>query len=188
MGYYTRVLSKDEEFPSFEELARLVSDGHPDYRLSIEEGTEEEWEMLLLAGIDEVEVALIERNPVWDGSIGQDEVADFLEELQDCRPKSGVQWLENYLAVKTIYAFQHLQGSEKWTAEMLFMRCARRCGSAGTRSSRRTARGSRMRMATTLCGSFPTRFQGRGIWGCCRMASGITSRWTWEIRIIGRRF
>ena len=113
MSYYTRVLSKDVEFPSFEELARLVSDGHPDYRLSIEEGTEEEWEKLLLAGNDEVEVALIERNPVWDGSISQDEVADFLEDLQDCRPKSGVQWLEDYLAgVKTIYAFQHLQGSE----------------------------------------------------------------------------
>ena len=48
-----------------------------------------------------------------DGSVGQDEIADFLEDLRDCRPKSGVQWLENYLAsVKTIYAFQHLQGAE----------------------------------------------------------------------------
>ena len=36
-----------------------------------------------------------------------------MEDLQDCKPKSGVQWLENYLAdVKTIYAFQHLQGAE----------------------------------------------------------------------------
>jgi hypothetical protein len=113
MAYYTRVLSKDEEFPSFEELSRLVSDGHPDYRLSIEEGSEEEWEILLLSGLDEVEVALIERNPVSDGSVGQDEIADFLEDLQDCRPKSGVQWLEDYLAsVKTVYAFQHLQGAE----------------------------------------------------------------------------
>jgi hypothetical protein len=106
-------LSKDDEFPSFEELAQMIREQHPDFRLSIEEGTEEEWEILLLAGTDEVEVALIERNPVSDGSIGQDEIADFLEDLQDCKPKSGVQWLEDYLTeVKTIYTFQHLQGAE----------------------------------------------------------------------------
>ena len=113
VAYYTRVLSKDEEFPSFEELALVIREQHPEFRLSIEEGTEEGWEILLLSGLDEVEVALIERNPVWDGSIGQDEIADFIEDLQDCKPKSGVQWLEDYLtAVKTIYAFQHLQGAE----------------------------------------------------------------------------
>jgi len=113
VAYFTRILSKDEEFPSFEELAQLIRADHPDFKLSIEEGTEEEWDSLLLSSNDEVEVALIERNPVMDGSIGQDEVADFIEDIQDCRPKSRVQWLENYLAsVKSIYAFQHLQGSE----------------------------------------------------------------------------
>jgi hypothetical protein len=113
VGYYTRVLSKDEEFPSLEELARLIQDGHPDFKLSLEEGSEEEWETLLLSGNDEVEVALIERNEVADGSVGQDEIADFLEDLKDRRPKSGVQWLEDYLeSVKTVYAFQHLQGAE----------------------------------------------------------------------------
>ncbi len=113
MAYYTRVLSKDEEFPAFEELAQLVRAEHPEFRLTVEEGTEEEWDVLLLAGLDEVEVALLERNPVYDGSVGQDDIADFLEDLRDCKPKSGVQWLENYLAdVKTVYAFQHLQGSE----------------------------------------------------------------------------
>jgi hypothetical protein len=58
-------------------------------------------------------VALIERNPVYDGSAGQDEIADFLEDTQDCKPESGVQWLAEYLAeVKTIYRFQHLQGAD----------------------------------------------------------------------------
>jgi hypothetical protein len=113
VGYYTRVLSKDEELPAFEELAELIRAEHPEFRLSVEEGSEEEWEVLLLAGLDEVEVALLERNPVSDGSMGQDEVAEFMDGLEDCRPKSGVQWLEDYLtAVKTVYAFQHLQGSE----------------------------------------------------------------------------
>jgi len=29
MGYYTRVLSKDEEIPSFEEIAQLIRAEHP---------------------------------------------------------------------------------------------------------------------------------------------------------------
>jgi hypothetical protein len=113
MAYYTRVLSKDEEFPPFDELAQLIRAQHPDYRLTIEEGSEDEWETLLLSSEDEVEVALVERHPVTDGSIGQDEVADLLEDLADCKPETGAEWLEDYLdAIQTIYAFQHLQGAE----------------------------------------------------------------------------
>jgi hypothetical protein len=106
-------LSKLEEYPSLDELAQSISAEHPYYKLTLEAGTEEEWESLLLSGKDGVEVAVIERNPVYDGSVGQDEIADFLEDLRDCKPESGVEWLTDYLAeVKTIYAFQHLQGSE----------------------------------------------------------------------------
>jgi len=113
MGYYTRVLSKDEEFPSFDELAQFVRAEHPHFKLALEEGTEDEWESLLLSGNDDVEVAVIERNPVTDGSLGQDEIADFIEDTQDAKPESGVAWLHEFLAsVKTIYAFQHLQGDE----------------------------------------------------------------------------
>lgn len=113
MAYYTRVLSKQEEFPSFDELAQLIRTGHPEFKLTIESGEDEDWETLLLSGNDEVEVAVLERNPVYDGSTGQDEIADFLEELQDCKPESGVAWLAEYLAeVKTVYAFQHLQGAD----------------------------------------------------------------------------
>ena len=72
MAYYTRVLSKDDEFPSFEALAQVVSADHPDFKLTIEEGDEDEWQTLLLSSVDEVEVAVIERNPVSDGSMGQD--------------------------------------------------------------------------------------------------------------------
>jgi len=113
MAYYTRVLSKQEEFPSFDELAQLIRGGHPDFKLTVESGEDDEWETLLLSGNDEVEVAVLERNPVYDGSTGQDEIADFLEDLQDCKPESGTAWLAEYLAeVKTIYAFQHLQGTD----------------------------------------------------------------------------
>src|SRR5208283_1023966 len=113
MSYYTRVLSKDEEFPPVDELAQFIRTEHPHCKLVLEEGTEDEWESLLLSSSDDVEVAVIERNPVFDGSLGQDEIAEFIEETQDCKPKSGVEWLRDFLTyVKTIYAFQHLQGSE----------------------------------------------------------------------------
>jgi hypothetical protein len=105
-------LSKDDQFPTFEELAQLIEAGHPEYKLAIESGDEEEWETLLLSSLDGVEVALIERSPVTEGSPGQDEIADLLEDLQGCKPESGVEWLEEYLAsVRTIYAFQHLLGA-----------------------------------------------------------------------------
>lgn len=113
MPYYTRVLSKDAEFPSFDELAEFLRNHHPGFKLTIEEGGEDEWDSLLLSGEGELEVAVLERNPVSDGSIGQDEIADFLEDTQDAKPDTGVQWLHEFLAdVKTIYAFQHLQGSQ----------------------------------------------------------------------------
>jgi hypothetical protein len=113
LAYYTRVLSKDEEFPAFDELAQLIRAEHPEFKLTVEGEGEQGWETLLLSGHDEVEVAVIERNPVRDGSTGQDEIADFIEDIRDCKPESGVEWLEEYLrSVKTIYAFQHLQGSE----------------------------------------------------------------------------
>jgi hypothetical protein len=113
MGYYTRVLSKDEDFPAFDELAQFMRANHPEYKLTIEDGNEDDWQSLLLSSNSEVEVALVERNPVCDGSVGQDEVAEFIEETQDCKPESGVAWLHEFLAdVRTIYAFQHLQGSD----------------------------------------------------------------------------
>lgn len=113
MAYYTRVISKSEEFPPFDELAQWVRSEHPGYKLTIEEGTDEEWESLLLASDDDIEVAVLERNPIFDGSIGQDEIADFLLDLEDCKPETGVAWLSEYLeSAKTIYAFQHLQGAE----------------------------------------------------------------------------
>lgn len=113
MGYYTRVLSKHEDFPSHEELSQFLSAEHPSVKLTVEEGEEDEWETLLLSGHGELEIALLERNPVSDGSIGQDEIADFIEDTADCKPESGVAWLHEFLAeTKTIYSFQHLVGSE----------------------------------------------------------------------------
>jgi hypothetical protein len=109
MSYYTRVFSKNEDFPPFDELAQWIRAEHPEYKLAVEDGEEEEWESLLFSGKDDVEVALLERIPVFD----QHDVSEFIEDIEDCKPESGVAWLKDYLAsVKMIYAFQHLQGAD----------------------------------------------------------------------------
>jgi hypothetical protein len=113
VGHYTRVLSKQAEFPALDEMALLLSADHSGCKLTVEEGSEEEWDVLLLSGEDEIEIALIERNIVSEDSLGQDEIGQFMEDLQEARPESAARWLEEYLSeVKTIYAFQHLQGAE----------------------------------------------------------------------------
>ncbi len=109
MSYYTRVLSKDEESPSAEELADLIHEQHPDYKLTVEEGDEEAWEILLLSSKEDVEIALLERIPVFD----QHDVSEFVEDIEDCKPESGVAWLREYLAdVRTIFEFQRLPGAD----------------------------------------------------------------------------
>lgn len=113
MGYFTRVISKDPEFPAFEELAEWVRGELHGYRLTLEEEGEDGWQTLLLTDEDEVEVALLHRYAVYDGSVGQDEIADLLVDLEDSKPVTAVEWLEEFLgAAQTVYAFQHLQGTD----------------------------------------------------------------------------
>ena len=113
MGDFSRVLSKLETVPELDELEDLLLAEHPGCRLEVEEtGEEGSWSSLLLTTLDGIEVAVLERKPVFDGSEGQDEVADLLEEMRGARPESARQWLEEFLGtVQTVFVFQHLQGS-----------------------------------------------------------------------------
>ncbi len=113
MPNHTRVLSQQDDFPSFEELRDFVRSSHLDCRLALESGDPDDWETLLLSTTDDIEIAVLERNPVDDGSAGQDEIADLQEDIAGCKPESSVDWLNNYLAeVRMVYSFQHLQGAE----------------------------------------------------------------------------
>ena len=114
MAYFTRVLSKHETVPELQSLEDLLLREHPGCRLEMEETDENgDWSSLLLSTLDGIEVAVLERKPVSNGSAGQDEIADLIEEMHGAQPKQARQWLEEYLAeIQTVYAFQHLQGSE----------------------------------------------------------------------------
>lgn len=112
MGYYTRVLSRNPLCVPFSELeAHLISHAIP-ATLTIETGGANDWQELVLAHAGGGEIAIIERNPITADSLGEEEIAEFIDEVQTCQPASGATWLTEYFkSVKVIYAFQHLHGS-----------------------------------------------------------------------------
>ena len=51
----------------------------------------------------------MEKSPVEKGLLGKKEIEEFLEDIEDYKPESAVNWLKDYLpTVKVIYAFQIL--------------------------------------------------------------------------------
>src|SRR5688572_21861199 len=114
MPYYTRVLSKRPESPSYDELAAAVRAKHPKVVLSVDGDDEEPWTSLELSHEDGEAIAEIERNPVAAESLGEEEVSEFIEDIEDCKPASAVSWLTAFLrSVKAVYAFRHLSGTDR---------------------------------------------------------------------------
>jgi hypothetical protein len=72
-----------------------------------------EWDQAILRHANGREIAMIERNPVVDGALGGDELAEFVSEIEGCKPASAVNWLKSFFPrVKCIYTFQVLSGTE----------------------------------------------------------------------------
>ena len=113
MGYYIRVLgSQDPDIHIDELIESLAADG---LTAKFEfDSTEESgiWTMLDILNLNGEPIAQLERNPVIDGKLGQEELDEFKEEIQDYKPTSAVKWLTNYFdKVKVIYAFQMLDAA-----------------------------------------------------------------------------
>lgn len=109
MPYYIRVLSISDSIVPANVLAGAV----PNATLNVEAGTDDQWDELLLAHGNGREIAIIERNPVTEGSMAAEELEEFVDELDEIKPASGAEWLRGYLPrVKAIYAFQILSGSK----------------------------------------------------------------------------
>jgi hypothetical protein len=109
MGYYIRVFSPSAECLPVPMLQNRLGDSGIAALISVVEGSGQEWDELELshAGGEDGLIAIIERSPVEPGSLGEEEVGEFLNELEDPRPVSAAEWLREYLpSVRTIYAFQ----------------------------------------------------------------------------------
>jgi hypothetical protein len=113
MGYYIRVLgSQDPDIHIDELIQSLAADG---LTAKFEfDPTEEpsKWTMLDILNSGGKPLAQLERNPVIEGELAQEELDDFKEDIQEYKPTSAVKWLTNYFdKVKVIYAFQMLNAA-----------------------------------------------------------------------------
>ena len=111
MPYFIRVFSPSTTKVSQQEIVSAVRD----LAASISaDGKNESWPDLLVATANGNEVCVIERNEVSEGSLAEEELAEFRVEIAGCYPVSAVDWLGSYFeSVRQIYAFQVLSGVEK---------------------------------------------------------------------------
>jgi hypothetical protein len=113
MGYYIRVLGTQDPDIHLDDLLEKLHEDGLTAKLAFAEGdTPVKWTLLEVANDKGDILAQIERNPIVEGELGQDELNEFKEEIEDCKPTSAVKWLTKFFdKVKVIYAFQMLHAA-----------------------------------------------------------------------------
>jgi hypothetical protein len=113
MGYYIRVLGTQDPDIHIDELIDALKEERLSAKFQFDP-TEllQQWTMLDIENNEGKAIAQIERNPVVEGELGQEELDEFKEMIEDCKPTSAVTWLTTYFEkVKVIYAFQILNAA-----------------------------------------------------------------------------
>src|SRR5438874_12176926 len=106
MSYYTRILSPSTSVVSVDKLQTIIAQQSLKASIAIETGTANDSTSLVLTHNAGPEIASLETNSVADDTLGSKEIAEFLEEITNCKPISAVKWLSEYLPkVKSIYPF-----------------------------------------------------------------------------------
>lgn len=107
MGYYIRVLGTTDKVIHLDELIKNLENENLTADFSIPKNESPSVWTELIVSKNSNELFIIERNLVKDGELGKDEIEEFRDEIEDCKPISAVKWLNNYFdKVKVIYAFQ----------------------------------------------------------------------------------
>jgi hypothetical protein len=110
MANHIRVLAESDQRAPLSELRKVLGDA---FEVAVEEGDEQSWSQLLLKHKDGQEIALIERDPVAPGEIGQEELDELASEMENSLPARGAEWLRHYFShVKVVYAMQPLSGTQ----------------------------------------------------------------------------
>lgn len=113
MGYYIRVLGIHDPDIHIDELIDSLKEEGLSAKFQFDPTERpQQWTMLDIENNDGKTLAQIERNPVVEGQLGKEELDEFKEMIEDCKPTSAVTWLTNYFEkVKVIYAFQILNAA-----------------------------------------------------------------------------
>ncbi len=113
MGYYIRVLGTQDPDIHIDEFKQALAAKGLTANFEFDNTEQpDKWTMLDIFNQDGEPLAQLERNPVIDGELGQEELDEFREDIKDYKPVSAVKWLTNYFdKVKVIYAFQMLNAA-----------------------------------------------------------------------------
>jgi hypothetical protein len=139
MGYYMRVLTLSPNRIPRDELQDALNNAALSFAARLEPADGADWENLHLLHDTGGAIAALEFNPVAPGTLGEEEIREFLESTSGDWPKCGAQWLEAFLPrVKAIYAFQVLHGAGKfedgWEAIGVLMELIRQSGAGITQA------------------------------------------------------
>ncbi|WP_276483455.1 hypothetical protein [Paraflavitalea pollutisoli] len=113
MAYYVRVLgTRDPDVQVDELLNALAGEGLKAQFELLQTETPSSWTVLNILNEQRIPLAQLERSAVVDGEIGQKELDEFREFINDYRPVSAVSWLQTFFdTVKVIYAFRILNAA-----------------------------------------------------------------------------
>lgn len=113
MGYYIRILGTQDPDIHLDDLLENFKIDGLTAKLSFAEGdAPDRWTLIEVSNDRGDALAQIERNPVVEGELGQKELSEFREEVEDCKPTLAAKWLTSYFyQIKVIYAFQMLNAA-----------------------------------------------------------------------------
>lgn len=108
MSYYIRILGTQNPDIHLDEIIEALDKEGLDVKLAISKSERpEKWTALDLRNEDEETLAVVERDVVKEGQIGQDELDEFRESILSFQPASAAKWLNSFFdRVQVIYAFK----------------------------------------------------------------------------------
>lgn len=113
MGYFIRVLgTQDPDIHLDELMEALVTEGM-EAKFAFDNNEEPaKWTVIDVLNEEGDHLIQVERNPVVAGELGQEELDEFKEFIQEDQPASAVKWLTDYFSkVKVIYAISMLDAA-----------------------------------------------------------------------------
>lgn len=113
MGYYVRILGRKLAHFTADELQQALANSNVAAKVESADLHTYDWEFIDLLHPDGTPIVQIQQNGVTPGSLGQEEITEFLDEISEMQPVSAVAWLQSYLpTIRTILAFQIFNGSQ----------------------------------------------------------------------------
>ncbi len=109
MSYYIDVLTPSTERLAIEDIRREALKYLPECEVFLNEGTEAEWEELIVWINEDDPVCTIGCTPFTKGESDDTDLGWMLWDIGECEPASAVAWLRNYLPrANTMYRFRFL--------------------------------------------------------------------------------